>query len=275
MRFQVEEKDRHVLVKCPERMDAIAGAELLDLAKQWVKKPSLLYVLDFRSVKEMDSQIFNPAMLFHQALRKQGCYLMSINLAPALAEQIRNAGLEFVFTPREDIHQAMSSAGIGVPRAEILTRFVKPFVHATEVTFGTQVGLQLKAGKAYSKDPNATSTTSIAALINLGSRAFQGSIALCFPSAVFLAIYSRFVGEDALQITPEIEDAAAEFLNMIFGVAKAELNDQEGYRIEQAIPAVITGEKLRVLHFSRGKAVVVPFETPDGVFSLEISLDSR
>ncbi|OFZ17744.1 MAG: hypothetical protein A2X94_15205 [Bdellovibrionales bacterium GWB1_55_8] len=148
--------------------------------------------------------------------------------------------------------------------------FVNPFINATKMTLETQANTPVTIGKPFLKDGDNLEFD-IAGVISLTSSAFQGSIALCFPAAVFLAIYSSMLGEKHEEITKEIEDAAGEILNIIFGQAKAELNDKEGYAIQKAIPTIVRGKTLQVHHLSRSVAVVLPFETAAGRFNLEIS----
>ncbi|OFZ54911.1 MAG: hypothetical protein A2428_11685 [Bdellovibrionales bacterium RIFOXYC1_FULL_54_43] len=151
--------------------------------------------------------------------------------------------------------------------------FINPFIRATQVTLETQANTPVKIGKPYLKRDEKISFD-IAGVISLTSNAFKGSIALCFPAKVFLAIYSNLLGEKHDVITKEIEDAAGEILNIIFGQAKAELNHKAGYQIQKAIPTIVRGTNLEVHHLTRNVAVILPFETDSGVFHLEISTEA-
>jgi chemotaxis protein CheX len=103
---------------------------------------------------------------------------------------------------------------------------------------------------------------------------FNGSIALCFPAGVFIKIYNAMLGETTTEITQESEDAAGELLNIIFGQAKAILNNKKGYTIRSAIPTVLSGQKLRVHSLSPDNTIMLPFETPHGIFHIEVSTES-
>ena len=58
---------------------------------------------------------------------------------------------------------------------------------------------------------------------------------------------------------------------MIFGAAKGQLNSQYDYQILKALPAVISGQKLK-LKQSKGPTIVLPFTSSVGSFHLEIEV---
>jgi chemotaxis protein CheX len=82
------------------------------------------------------------------------------------------------------------------------------------------------------------------------------------------------LGENQSEIINEMQDAAGELLNIIFGQAKALLNDNKGYTIQKAIPTVVRGQSLQVHHLTRETAVILPFVTNLGDFHIEVSLET-
>jgi chemotaxis protein CheX len=81
------------------------------------------------------------------------------------------------------------------------------------------------------------------------------------------------VGEKHQKITPELEDAAGELLNMIFGQAKTVLNDQKGYTLDRALPTILSGEKLSLRHQGHATAIILPFESAVGSFHIEVFVE--
>ncbi len=158
--------------------------------------------------------------------------------------------------------------------ASIDVNFVNPFISSTQKTLETQGQTPVTPGKLRLKKEGEVPPCDIAGVISLTSNVFNGTIALCFPAPVFLAIYGNMVGEKATEITSQTEDAAGELLNIIFGQAKAELNARGGYNIQKAIPAVVRGQDLRVKHLAKGPTVLLPFETAVGTFHIEIATES-
>jgi chemotaxis protein CheX len=152
--------------------------------------------------------------------------------------------------------------------------FFKPFVDGTREILRVQCFTEAKPLKPFVKRTGPKVTFDIAGVIALNSAAFTGSIALCFPAAVFLGLMSKMLSEEFKTITPDMQDGAAELLNMIFGHAKRILNEQN-YKIDKAIPTVIRGEKMELQHLSTSPVMVIPFETPLGVFHVEIVAEDQ
>ena len=272
--FQVATKDKVTLVKCPALLNQSAATEFFALSQNWMDHPTEIFILDFSEVQRLETAIFRPLILFFQTLKSKSCFLFTINVRPEIASVIQSNGLDGVLSPRASLKQAFDSAGIKITRPKIDVNFINPFIKATQATLELQANTKVKIGKPYLKKDGHDETIDIAGVLSLTSPVFNGSIALCFPAKVFLAIYSNLLGEKHEVITKDIEDAAGELLNIIFGQSKAELNEKVGYQIQKAIPTVIRGTNLVVHHLARGIAVILPFETDAGPFHLEISTES-
>jgi CheY-specific phosphatase CheX len=95
----------------------------------------------------------------------------------------------------------------------------------------------------------------VAAVLGLTSSRLTGSVSLLFPKATLLAILNRMLGESATELSAEMADAAAEILNIVFGVAKVKLN-QGGHDFSPAIPNVIRGKEIN-LSAQPGTATIV------------------
>lgn len=154
---------------------------------------------------------------------------------------------------------------------ELDAMFFKPFVDGTKHILKVSCQLEAIAGKPFfkKKGDKATLDIDIAGVIGLTSSSFTGTITLCFPGPVYLSMMSNMLGEKFTQITDELQDGAAEVLNMIFGHAKVVLN-QQGHTIQKAIPTVVRGQKLQTTHLGNSKVIVLPFSTESGEFCIEI-----
>lgn len=150
--------------------------------------------------------------------------------------------------------------------------FFKPFVDGTLLTLKVQCNLDAKAGKPFIKEPNPPDTYDIAGIIGVSSSTFSGTITLCFPKKVFLTLMNNMLGESHNEISKELEDGAAELLNIIFGQAKKVLNTN-GHEIQKAIPTVISGIALKTRHMTQSHTIVLPFETQSGPFFIEIAAE--
>ena len=153
--------------------------------------------------------------------------------------------------------------------------FINPFIEGALHTLKVQCKVEARPGKLYKKSAAAAGyEIDIAGIIGITSPGFNGSISIAFPAATFLAIMGLMRDEKSASITPEVQDGAGEIVNIVFGFAKRVLNDK-GFALEKALPSVVTGKGMNVLHVSSSPTVVVPFETDVGVFQIEITLEGK
>ena len=145
---------------------------------------------------------------------------------------------------------------------------IKPFIDATLDTFKDQCQFEATAQAPYLKGTRDQQQFDIIAIIGLTSSTLRGSISLCFPARVFLAVMNGMLNENFKVISQELEDGAAELLNIIYGGAKTTLNDVCGVGVEMSIPTVIKGDRVSS-GYSKGTVVVIPFESKVGQFYLE------
>lgn len=150
--------------------------------------------------------------------------------------------------------------------------FVKIFAMAALETLQTQCSFKATAGKPFPKGSGETMDTAIAGVIGITSSMFRGSIALCFPEATFLNVMSGMLGEKYTVIDKDLEDGAAELLNIIFGCAKKSLA-AGGHTVERAIPSIVRGKGIEVRHMSKAPILVIPFHSENGGFQIEMVLE--
>jgi chemotaxis protein CheX len=150
--------------------------------------------------------------------------------------------------------------------------FIKPFVDGTRDALKTMCGFSATHGKPFLKKSGPPLQIDIAGVIGLTSTSFRGSITISFPQKVFLAIMGAMMSEQYTEITDEIEDGAAELMNIIFGHAKRVLN-AEGHDIEKAIPTIARGQSLKLNSLTKSEVVVLPFDIEPGTFYIEVAMD--
>jgi chemotaxis protein CheX len=155
---------------------------------------------------------------------------------------------------------------------QVDTSFIKPFVDGTKETLATLCSFTATAGKPFLKKSGPTIEIDIAGVIGLTSSAFRGSITISFPEKVFLSIMGAMLGETYDKITDEIEDGAAELMNIIFGHAKRVLNAR-GHDIDKAIPTIARGQSLKLSSLTKSEVVVMPFTIEPGTFYIEVAID--
>lgn len=157
--------------------------------------------------------------------------------------------------------------------SDLDANFFRPFVEGTRHTLQVACRIEATPGQPVVKLRGLRSElrSDIAGVIAIVSPGFTGSIALCFPEAVFVALMGNMLGEAYAKITDELADGAAELLNMIFGYAKVALNER-GHAIQKALPTVIRGSGMSVAG-GNSRTVILPFLTEVGKFHIEIQTE--
>jgi len=146
--------------------------------------------------------------------------------------------------------------------------FLNPFLEGTMLTLKVQCKIEVTPGKAFLKDnPLAMD---IAGYMDIHCQKFNGTIAICLPSAFYLSAMSNMIDEKYETLTPDLYDGAGEMLNIIFGHAKRVLNDK-GYDLPRAFPKILTGSDLSKLQNKAIVGIVQPFKSSVGEFYVVIS----
>lgn len=156
---------------------------------------------------------------------------------------------------------------------EMLSELIKPFADGTVSTLKVMCSVECSAGEAVSCDGKCrlAEGDGIIGIVPLTGRGIVGSVGLWMPDRVFLALMNSWLGESYSEVNEELEDGAAELLNVIFGQAKRILN-QRDFEIEQAIPTIIRGSGVQLRQVTQGIGRVIPFQGSFGEFRLQILL---
>jgi chemotaxis protein CheX len=153
--------------------------------------------------------------------------------------------------------------------AKLDPNFFKPFVDGVIHTIKVNCSIDVIPGTPFIKGQKVQPVFDIAGVIAMNSSGFLGTITIAFPTAVYLVLMSKMLGETYIEITKDVQDGAAELLNQIFGFAKAILN-QHGHTIQKAIPTVVSGTNLHTAHLGKTPVIVLPFQSPHGEIHMEI-----
>jgi chemotaxis protein CheX len=148
-------------------------------------------------------------------------------------------------------------------------QFINPFLEGTKNVLETMAMVQPEVGKPYLKKGNMAKGD-VSAIIGMTGSA-RGSLALSFTEKCILKIVSNMLGENYININDEVRDAVGEITNMISGVARKNL-ESKGFNILAAIPTVVSGKDHCILHVLGGPSIIIPFETPNGPFFVDVCL---
>lgn len=271
--FTIEQTENIIKISCPPALDAEAASTFADQAKAWMLKPAEHFVLDMAAVTEISREFYKVIIQLKTNLRKDHKFVHSLNLNAALLKRLKSDGVELAFNPIKALDEILIPRPQEPGKAGFDVEFMNPFLSAIQKTFEVQCNTKVSIAKPYLKkkpDPDVA----VAGVLSLASNGFAGCIVLCFTTKVFLKIYENMFQEKHETITPEIEDAAGELLNIIYGAAKIELNNK-GYNFQKALPTVLCGEKITVRHSGVKPAVVIPVKSDAGDFHVEIEFQNK
>ena len=147
--------------------------------------------------------------------------------------------------------------------------FINPFLDATIHVLKTMAFIEPVPGTPYLKKDNLA-RGDVSGIIGFTGAAI-GSMALSFSEGCILKIVSNMLGEEIKEVNGEIEDAVGEITNMVSGVARKNL-ESLGLSISAAIPSVISGKGHSVSHIMSGPCIIIPFETEQGPFVVDVCI---
>ncbi len=275
--IEVVEREQYHLIKLGKCAQPGFLNQLERNIKSWLVSNCNTFVLDFENAVSLPKEIFPPLVQFSHLLKKNNKNIFSVNLFKNLKADLVQQGLNTALGLMDSIEQVeahfekLKSKKI----AKIDAQFLKPFFVATQEVLRVQAQTELKALKPVLARDFERPDVSIAGVINLNADNFSGSIGLCFDKATFLKIYENMMGEKHEEINTDIQDAAGELLNIIYGQAKRVLIDEKNYKLKPAIPNVLAGEKLKIYYKSRAPVIILPFESTAGKFHIEIVMDDE
>ena len=148
-------------------------------------------------------------------------------------------------------------------------RFINPFLEATIDVLKTMAFVEPRPGKPYLKKDDLAKGD-VSGIIGFTGAA-TGSMALSFSGGCILKIVSNMLGEEIKEINGDIKDAVGEITNMVSGAARKKL-ESLGLSISAAIPTVIAGKGHSVSHIMGGPSIIIPFETDQGSFVVDICI---
>ena len=148
-------------------------------------------------------------------------------------------------------------------------RFINAFLDGTISVLKTMAFVEPKPGKPYLKK-DGLARGDVSGIIGL-TGSVTGSMALSFSENAILKIVSNMLGEEIKEINGDITDAVGEITNMVSGVARKEM-ESIGLTISAAIPTIVAGKGHSIKHVLGGPSIVIPFETEDGPFVVDVCM---
>ena len=107
----------------------------------------------------------------------------------------------------------------------------------------------------------------ISGIMNIVGDDLEGAFILSFPKETVFHILARVYGNAFHEITPSVQDAVAEFTNVIYGVVKAGLVTM-GLNLRMALPNVVIGDQHKVVSPQTGPCLLLPVHVLNYTFQV-------
>lgn len=143
---------------------------------------------------------------------------------------------------------------------------------ATIQNMATYMGGLPRVKSKFTKDSFGTSklaSVELRGMIEMKSPSWKGSLVLSFQKDVFLNVISKIMGTQFFEVEPEIADWAAEFVNMIVGLAKQTMADEQS-TFTADLPRMVTEAEAQKIQACPGLYEGYILTSPYGEFQLEV-----
>ncbi len=148
--------------------------------------------------------------------------------------------------------------------------YVNPFLKATNETFKTMIGIDVKMSAPIVKK-TSEHHYDVSGVIGLSGEA-QGTIALSFAKTTSLKVVSKMTGMDLKIVGADLTDGIGEIANIVAGYAKQYLTE---FKISISLPNVVIGKSHELAAPSGVPTIVVPYECEFGQFAVEVALKTK
>lgn len=150
--------------------------------------------------------------------------------------------------------------------ATIDPKFILPFVNSARHVLREAAGWESTIDKPRLKSPDG-SEYDYSAIISF-SDTIVGNAVVSFHRELAIQLINAFVGCEIAPDTADFADALGELANQIVGMAKVEL----GLKATISVPSVVMGRGHIIARPSGIPCVVVPCNTAQGQFAVEIAI---
>lgn len=261
-------------IECPVNIDADAVRDLTQKVQVWARMPSRIHALDFKRVRKLVPAAYPIFRDFKNVLRQKNFRLVTINLASDLEAQLIRDGVLTDFGFIRDLSlflnaKTTNQLGESELRLIVTKATVESIRRAMETLFGSTVA----ADENFLQNQGEIDLNSFhcGAVIDSKSAAFSAQFRLLFPKETLYELTYKMIGESDTD-EETVTSLATELLNMIYGGAKAQLNDERGLGLPACLPRLVLKDQLRELVRSQDprRCICIPLVSPVGTFYAEI-----
>jgi hypothetical protein len=235
----------------------------------WTALPVALHILDLKGMTRGTEPFFRAIKAFAGKL-KAG-QLVCLNVGEDLQREIAARKLQSTFNTRslQDL-DSRKPIEDGELRRLLIRYLIRAAYSAVEVALNSTVSCDENYLARIDKVP--FNEFDLISVVDVRGDFLNAQFRLCASKAVLERLAARMLGATTVIETDMIESMALELLNLIYGHAKSNLNDQEGFRLPSAIPQLLKKNQFGQIKRSTSPAdiSILPLVTPMGAFYVEI-----
>ncbi len=158
-------------------------------------------------------------------------------------------------------------------KTEIDQSVIDVFLEATIQVLTVTGNISVQPDGVFMKQPDTVSGD-ISAIIPMNSKEYTGSMSISFTTPAFLELAEGMVGGHFTEITSDIESAAGELCNQLYGLVKRNLN-RVGHSLAPAIPSIISGPNHKIRHLVQGPCYTLQFQVGAGTVRVEVVISPK
>lgn len=148
-------------------------------------------------------------------------------------------------------------------------KYINPFIESVCAVFETMLGVSPRREKVrIPLAPRENGPNMLTSIVGISGGA-SGVVALRFPMDTALQLAGKFLGTQYTESNDEVIDAISELANMVAGSAKAKFELDPAPQL--GLPSVIEGCGYKVRYPAKAAWLEVPFTSPVGDFSMEVT----
>jgi len=266
------------LISCPIEINNNSVSEFEKTISQWAELETKTHVLDFKKVTKLHKQFYDAVATFKKKVEAKQSKLISINMSAAIQEQVTQEGMINMFSHM----QGFDGTDTPVERAdafdpEFKKKFMRYLVNSGRAAMYTMFQTTVTADENYVLrfEDMDYAAVFMSAVIVAQTRDFRAHLRLHFDKTCLEKLTRAFVRIPPGAIDPAVlASTATELMNLIYGAAKSNFNNDNNYDFPPVIPVVLPDEKAKSGRKSDGKNItILPFATPLGTFYLELEMN--
>lgn len=238
----------------------------------WASLGAEMHVYDFKSTQSISSDCLQALSGFAEKLKMAGINLISVNMSETIYREVKRLGLEAGFNRIMNFPQDLQKkkALTETELRRLLFRYLaKGAFMAVEVSLNSTVACD----ENYSAKPNDVPLEQfdMIAVVPVNTDFLQAEFRLCAQYAVLERLAKAMLGNETNIDRDLVESMALELLNMIYGYAKSNLNEKEGFQLPPVIPRLMRKPDFhRIKRSGSSSITIMPMVTPMGSFYVEV-----